>query len=287
MAQRLRSPFVVTSLMFAFSLVFGESASAQTIWSGLTKSFSKADFTDANLPENQDALTANVILTRGSSGGMINIAAESFYNQLSSPALTLWATDKNNPGKTIAATNFQDLAFTDWIDAYGGSHTGGAFIENRDAVVKLVSDNIVLDLRFTSWTAGTGGGYSYLRAEPPAPTGDYNGNGSVDAGDYVVWRRTLGRTGIAAGSGADGNSNEQIDSGDYTYWRLRFGNPASGSGLGVIANVPEPCAAVCAVFGCGFLFAARSSRRLRSISSQQSREMRRARGIAPSDSGAC
>jgi hypothetical protein len=53
--------------------------------------------------------------------------------------------------------------------------------------------------------------------------GDYNNNGTVDAADYVVWRKT---DGSAAG---------------YNAWRAHFGQTA-GSGAGDNANavVPEP-----------------------------------------------
>jgi hypothetical protein len=71
-----------------------------------------------------------------------------------------------------------------------------------------------------------------------SPTGDYNGNGVVDAADYVVWRKTLNLAASPTGSGADGNQDGSIDSGDYTYWRSRFGN--SVSGLGSSNNIPEP-----------------------------------------------
>jgi hypothetical protein len=74
------------------------------------------------------------------------------------------------------------------------------------------------------------------------PSGDYNGNGFVDAADYILWRKTLNSAASPAGSGADGNKNELIDSGDYTYWRLRFGNPASGFASG--SSVPEPASSV-------------------------------------------
>ncbi len=70
------------------------------------------------------------------------------------------------------------------------------------------------------------------------PTGDYNGNGVVDAADYVVWRKTFNQSVSPAGSGADGNQSGTIEDGDYTYWRARFGNSASGLGSG--ASVPEP-----------------------------------------------
>jgi hypothetical protein len=70
-----------------------------------------------------------------------------------------------------------------------------------------------------------------------AVPGDYNGNGIVDAADYVIWRNTMGQEG--SGLAADGNGNGVVDSGDYDFWRARVGNSS-----GAVANaVPEPTAA--------------------------------------------
>jgi hypothetical protein len=74
----------------------------------------------------------------------------------------------------------------------------------------------------------------------PSPTGDYNGNHTVDAADYAVWRKTLNGTVSPNGSGADGDSSGTIGPGDYTYWRARFGNAAPGSGSLAGGVVPEP-----------------------------------------------
>lgn len=63
--------------------------------------------------------------------------------------------------------------------------------------------------------------------------GDYNGNGSVDAADYVVWRKG----GTLQNEVADPNT---ISAADYTEWRARFGNPeVVGTSLDAAA-VPEP-----------------------------------------------
>ena len=78
--------------------------------------------------------------------------------------------------------------------------------------------------------------------------GDYNENGSVDAGDYVIWRKTLNSTTNlqADGSGPTvGVPNGAVDQADYTYWRSNFGagGPGSGAGAGqefVAASVGEP-----------------------------------------------
>ena len=61
-----------------------------------------------------------------------------------------------------------------------------------------------------------------LAALPSLP-GDFNNDGTVDAADYVVWRKT---DGTQAG---------------YNTWRTHFGQTAgSGSGAGANAAVPEP-----------------------------------------------
>lgn len=77
----------------------------------------------------------------------------------------------------------------------------------------------------------------------PGNNGDYNGNGFVDAADYVVWRNTQGQN-VTPGTGADGSGNGNVGSEDYTHWRSRFGMAAaSGGGTsldGISAAVPEP-----------------------------------------------
>jgi hypothetical protein len=63
--------------------------------------------------------------------------------------------------------------------------------------------------------------------------GDYNGNVSVDAADYVLWRNGGPLFNEVADEGTVSNA-------DYTEWRARFGN-VSGSGSGLaMATVPEP-----------------------------------------------
>jgi hypothetical protein len=76
-----------------------------------------------------------------------------------------------------------------------------------------------------------------LRTPAPGPTGDYNGNGAVDAADYVVWRDTLNQT-VSMGTGSDGNGNGTVDAADYNFWRARFSNTVPG--VGSAASAPEP-----------------------------------------------
>ena len=64
-----------------------------------------------------------------------------------------------------------------------------------------------------------------LATTPVVLPGDYDGSGTVDASDYLIWRKTLGQTG--PGLAADGNSNNQVDPGDYDIWRAHLGETAA------------------------------------------------------------
>ncbi|MCC7476668.1 MAG: hypothetical protein IT425_14865 [Pirellulales bacterium] len=79
------------------------------------------------------------------------------------------------------------------------------------------------------------------------PPGDYNHDGTTDAADYVVWRKTLNQTGYDLD--ADGNTDNLINAADHNVWRANYGKASSvaGLGLGSLVNstgstVPEPLA---------------------------------------------
>ena len=57
---------------------------------------------------------------------------------------------------------------------------------------------------------------------PPRLPGDYNQNGSVDAADYVVWRRTIGNE-VANYTEADGDGDGIVGQGDHGVWAAHFG----------------------------------------------------------------
>jgi hypothetical protein len=97
----------------------------------------------------------------------------------------------------------------------------------------------------------------------PSPSihpGDFNDDGQVDAADYVVWRNTLGATGLPLGSGADGNGNGIVDVGDHQVWRDHYGEQAAGAASGSI-QVPEPTIAWAGMIGSGILLATSRRRR--------------------------
>jgi hypothetical protein len=80
------------------------------------------------------------------------------------------------------------------------------------------------------WGYETEVGVSILAGETgiePGQPGDFNGDGKVDAADYVKWRKT-------------DSANEAL----YTEWRSNFGEPPAGAGLAAVGagnhGVPEP-----------------------------------------------
>jgi hypothetical protein len=83
--------------------------------------------------------------------------------------------------------------------------------------------------------------FDRLSLSAPLP-GDYNGDGRVDAADYIVWRATLNRS-VPNGTGADGNSDGTINQPDYEIWRHNFGDSTAAAGSGAINGlvaVSEP-----------------------------------------------
>jgi hypothetical protein len=84
-----------------------------------------------------------------------------------------------------------------------------------------------------------------LAPDPPEGIpGDYNDDGTVDAADYVMWRKLLPSGGTLQNDGTPG-----ADAGDYDVWVENFGSAQTGSGGGSGA-VPEPASIVLIVLGC-------------------------------------
>ncbi len=95
--------------------------------------------------------------------------------------------------------------------------------------------------------------------------GDFNADGKVDGGDYVVWRKTRGQTVSPAYSHADDNGDGQVTDADYTAWRVAFvGSSGSGrSNLSGSLGVPEPTTAILGLVGALFGALSRTRKRTR------------------------
>ena len=96
-----------------------------------------------------------------------------------------------------------------------------------------------------SYVGGTG---NDVTLNLVALLGDYNRDGTVDAADYVVWRKT----------GINGQQG-------YDDWRANFGKSAPSFGLSIpgeslSAQVPEPAAWMTVAIGMSLLSIRRKSR---------------------------
>jgi hypothetical protein len=120
--------------------------------------------------------------------------------------------------------------------------TSGDLVANGAAMSMLSDFSIMFDGTET---------IVMLAGTVPGVLGDYNGNGVVDAADYVVWRKN------PASLPNEGASPGVVDQADYNFWRSRFGaTSGSASALGSAA-VPEPHALLLACFGLSMLMGLR------------------------------
>lgn len=98
-----------------------------------------------------------------------------------------------------------------------------------------------LEFRFLSADGSLRSGSVSYVSVPGGVAGDYNGNGTVDAADYVIWRKTLNTNTTLPNDNTPGMVTQE----DYTVWRANFGRTGgSGANLGNSAAVPEPNAAM-------------------------------------------
>ncbi|HEY2251608.1 MAG TPA: PEP-CTERM sorting domain-containing protein, partial [Planctomycetaceae bacterium] len=162
------------------------------------------------------------------------------------------------PGSTSTFADFgsvsidpSDVAFL----AFGSAGEKGIYADIGGTLVDVVNvedtigGKLIADLDFGpqgfTETAGapsltyratfSDGSSGIFAAAVPRPIpGDFNGNGVVDAADYVVWRKGLETIYTQA---------------DYDVWRVHFGQTA-GSGAGAMTNaaVPEPTTLVLLLF---------------------------------------
>lgn len=136
---------------------------AATVWTGPTTAYGQPG-TDPTQPANQDRLTPNVWLTRGSIQGLFNAVNESSYDKITKtrPSDTEWAYGE--------LANHASLTYNTWAAMSGNNPPS---MVGRQAVVHLISEDIYLSIRFTFW-GGSLGGFAYTRSTPgvvsPAPT---------------------------------------------------------------------------------------------------------------------
>ncbi len=137
-------------------------AAAQTVWNGPSFTFTRPDGVNGALPQYQDCITARVCIARvyvppetPAGGGIFNSRQEAAFDWHVSPADTEWAFQglNGNPSSGVTAANHAALIFGTFDDALSGSV--GSNIVGRPGVLHLITDNIYLNITFTSWTKGS------------------------------------------------------------------------------------------------------------------------------------
>jgi hypothetical protein len=136
----LRAPLL--ALFVLIQLAVPVARGAPIIWTGPTTSFAKSGGSDPTQAANQDRITPNVWITRGGIQGIYNAKTESSFAHFFSPADTEWAN-----GTT---TNYSLLTYTDWNTWAQTANSGPPSTVGVDAVVHLISDDIYIDIKFTS-----------------------------------------------------------------------------------------------------------------------------------------
>lgn len=131
------------------------AAHAAEVWSGRIFPFSKAPFADPTKPVNQDRITTQVWITRGSTMGIYNIEQESSYAHNLSPRGTEWATGD--------AANWASLTFAPWETWVGNDPPAMVSVP---AVVHLIAEDIYIDIVFDAW-GSSGGFFAYHRGVQP------------------------------------------------------------------------------------------------------------------------
>jgi hypothetical protein len=88
---------------------------------------------------------------------------------------------------------------------------------------------------------------AWVNAGSPIPNlglaGDYNGDNKIDAADYTVWRDAM----ASSSALMNDSTPNSVSIDDFNYWKSHFGQ-SIGGGFGSIGVVPEPAAALMAMF---------------------------------------
>ena len=158
---------LASCMVVAAVLTVSAMASADpVVWTGPMITITKADGADGTLGANHDNITDSTHLTRLDTKGLINWVSETSWAPSSSPANTEWAVGD--------AEDWASLTFREFNDYDGSAYSPGLGyrLVGDNLVLHLISDDIYIDVRFTSWTTGHNdprGGFSYERSTIPEP----------------------------------------------------------------------------------------------------------------------
>jgi hypothetical protein len=167
-------------------------------------------------------------------------------------AITMWGFWQGThwrPNAALYRTNwtekpsllaYQDLVFNEWwTNVMGmsdelGEYLVRAFKGEYDITVEYNGQDYVVPA-----TINDDVGVTITLPFPIVLPGDYNADGTVDAADYVVWRKNVGGSSLPNETVSLGT----VDEADYIEWRAHFGRSTPGSASAQAIAAPEPTAA--------------------------------------------
>ena len=162
-------------------------------------------------------------------------------NNLASNYITTGATGLTSHHNITLNTTIQNNSFEDWqngdlrlkagataIDAGDGTSAPAEDIEGR---TRPIGDGVDI------------GAYEYTLG------GDFDSDGDVGGGDFLLWQQGLGLLEGASPADGDANADDAVDAQDLVVWQNGYGNTAAGvtNSVPASASVPEPSSVVLAL----------------------------------------
>jgi hypothetical protein len=186
-----------------------------------------------------DAATLNGIVSDHIAGGGVFIYLENDYSSGNGDDFSVMFVEPYGPG-------FQFYSDCDFI----GCAT--LFPTDADGYPVVGPDPFSIWNEYSALIDTRSGNDGYIQSraslvtfvavvpDPTGPPGDYNGDGTVNAADYTVWRNNLG-----SATALPNDDSAGVGPDDYDRWKSHFGE-SSGSGSGTTGpasayvTVPEP-----------------------------------------------
>jgi hypothetical protein len=240
----IRGPASLSGTGFQLSFDFYDPSSANTRLGGEVSAGNRLTLGDGTGSTSSGTLTRTIDIA-------VDNGTITYHNGTSSnvSAGTYTEDEKHSiviVGNYSAATisylgDTQSVApgrFDIWLD--GALLTGGDDALFRNASVTSTTHFGLLGTGNVSISESYFDNFLIESIDPPGEPGDYNGDGLVDAADYVHWRTNVDGPEDSL-MNRDPNNSGPINSDDYDFWRANFGNPPAGSGVGAVSTAaPEP-----------------------------------------------
>ncbi len=158
--------------------------------------FTKNNYGDWELPQNQDRVTDDLWITRGDFNALFNAFNEMCCWHPHGPDGTEWSVG--------SLDNIGSLTFESFVMALGhdvGTELNGDLIpNNQPMVMHIIEDDIYYEMQFHSWTeGGNGGGFSYTRTRGFDAISLSQESGSVSADTTTELTISLDASGLPSG----------------------------------------------------------------------------------------